>query len=435
MSDEDESPGEQQDNVEYCRMNVTEEERSKAKAAGNSTRDLAKATVLTLKYVQDRQLDALRVHLLSMEDFQGLVNWRNKNGCNIVYILSRDGEIEPLRTLLENVPEAAKFELMNSAEPERGTISLHAAAENNRVECLRLLLDHGVDVNVADGYGLTALHRTVNKGSGVSIVSELLNCGADVLVTDKAGLTALHRASMRGNLEAVRSILDHAKGKGVMRELVFLRARKSRSFEPTAVHLATYSTNSERLIRMYIEEYGADVNMSGTDLQHSLLHACAMMDNKAADVRLLLEWGANPNRLNSEGDTPLHLAVQFNQLETCVELLRAKKCDHRIPNKDGLTALQVAFSSHKFALLEAMEAQIISRRKDRARAASFDPQEERVGEESFHIIPESTNLHRSKSTFSKISPNLGSMRIRFLNSQSNSRSDVGSTLSDIGSTE
>ena len=59
------------------------------------------------------------------------------------------------------------------------------------------LLEHGVDVNKADGVGETAL-MTAAGSSGVELVSLLLSRGADVAAQSKTGCPALHLAVAQG---------------------------------------------------------------------------------------------------------------------------------------------------------------------------------------------------------------------------------------------
>ena len=50
---------------------------------------------------------------------------------------------------------------------------VHIAAKYNRCECLKILLDHGADVNIPNSFGQTALHtaarRKLNEMTKVSI--------------------------------------------------------------------------------------------------------------------------------------------------------------------------------------------------------------------------------------------------------------------------
>ena len=58
---------------------------------------------------------------------------------------------------------------------------------------MRVLLEHGADVNVVDGHGNTALMIAAGRGD-VQCISLLLKSGADPQVKNKRGKTALDLA-------------------------------------------------------------------------------------------------------------------------------------------------------------------------------------------------------------------------------------------------
>jgi ankyrin repeat protein len=62
---------------------------------------------------------------------------------------------------------------------------LHAAAVNGRLLCMRLLLQHGADVEATKTDGKSALHRAAEEGH-LDCVLVLLEHGANRRVRDKA---------------------------------------------------------------------------------------------------------------------------------------------------------------------------------------------------------------------------------------------------------
>ena len=72
-------------------------------------------------------------------------------------------------------------------------------------EKLRRLLKEGIDPNLQNRFGKTALHLATLKGWG-SLMEDLLNSAADIEVVDNSGRTALHFATRRGD-EAIVQIL------------------------------------------------------------------------------------------------------------------------------------------------------------------------------------------------------------------------------------
>ena len=70
----------------------------------------------------------------------------------------------------------------------------HDDDTEDRVACLRLLVDAGANLDAACRLGFTALHRAAQYGN-TAIVSSLLVAGANVNEADCIGWTALHRAA------------------------------------------------------------------------------------------------------------------------------------------------------------------------------------------------------------------------------------------------
>lgn len=91
--------------------------------------------------------------------------------------------------------------LAHGADPKCGHSPLEHAVlygRHNRwkarqPEVVRLLLEHGAEVNVQDKYGHTPLHAAV-LGAGTDTMQLLLEAGADRNLTDAEGDTAEERA-------------------------------------------------------------------------------------------------------------------------------------------------------------------------------------------------------------------------------------------------
>ena len=75
---------------------------------------------------------------------------------------------------------------------EAGRMSLYLAARKGHIEVLKLLLDKGADISVANADGWTPLNAAASSGH-LEVVKLLLDQGADISVA-KARLS-LHRSS------------------------------------------------------------------------------------------------------------------------------------------------------------------------------------------------------------------------------------------------
>jgi ankyrin repeat protein len=150
---------------------------------------------------------------------------------------------------------------------------INAVEKGNKKEILKLL-KAGVDVNIKDEDGYTALILASYNGH-TETVKILLESGADVNIKDEDGYTALITASSQGHAETVKLLL----------------------------------------------ESGADVNAENKESFTALMYAS--LNGHIGTVKLLLEAGADANVKNEYGETALDIAESRGHTETVKLLLEA----------------------------------------------------------------------------------------------------------------
>ena len=112
---------------------------------------------------------------------------------------------------LEVVQKLIEYNANIAAEDDSRRTSIYNVSEGCCSEyrpVLRLLLDHGVDINARTKYGSTPLHIASTFGPP-EVVSVLLERGADVNVEDERGKTALQVAEERQHNEIVKLLLEY----------------------------------------------------------------------------------------------------------------------------------------------------------------------------------------------------------------------------------
>lgn len=96
---------------------------------------------------------------------------------------------EIFKAVKENDVEKVRTLLMENAQFAKASIKeypiLHYAVCNENVEIIKMLLQHGANVNVQDRKGITPLMKNKDK----EVAGLLLNYGADKTLTNKSGLT------------------------------------------------------------------------------------------------------------------------------------------------------------------------------------------------------------------------------------------------------
>ncbi len=95
---------------------------------------------------------------------------------------------------------------------------------------------------------------------------------------------------------------------------------------------------------------GIPVDPEALDATTALVYTCGVMGN-AAITRLLLEAGADPNRRDDEGNTPLFWAIDDGYIETAQELI-SHGAEVNLKNNFGHTSLMSAASRGPLELVE-----------------------------------------------------------------------------------
>jgi ankyrin repeat protein len=153
------------------------------------------------------------------------------------------------------------------------------AAMRRDVEKVRLLLQHGADVNAPQGDGMTALHWAAEHGDA-ALAEMLLYAGANrTPVTRIGGYTPLHLAAKTGST-AVVAVLVKAGAD----------ANTRAASGAAALHFAAASGNAATVAVLL--QHGADANARETEWgQTPLVFAAAY--NRADAIRTLLQHGAD----------------------------------------------------------------------------------------------------------------------------------------------
>ena len=176
--------------------------------------------------------------------------------------------------------------------------SIAEAAMRGDVAAVRAMMRQGVNVNAAQGDGMTALHWAANRSDAV-LAQLLLQAHANVKATTRIGaFTPLHIAAQNGSGGVVRALL---------RANADVRALTSDGV--TVVHLA--AMGGDTAIILSLLKAGADVNAIEPSWGQTPLMLAAAR-GRADAVRILLANGAAPSRVAKTMD-PMASAAQDRQ--------------------------------------------------------------------------------------------------------------------------
>ena len=141
-----------------------------------------------------------------------------------------------------------------------------------------------------------ALSAACECGDSDAAVCLVKDFGVDVNVRDSGGGTAVHTAASHGRHEVIRVLVDELGAVVDTKDI----------HEWTALHSAAYQGKDET-IRVLVKEYSADVGAK-TLLGQTPLHIAAQGGRLEA-IRVLARLGADVGAKDRYGNTPLHSAV------------------------------------------------------------------------------------------------------------------------------
>jgi ankyrin repeat protein len=176
------------------------------------------------------------------------------------------------------------------------------AAGYGDVEMMAKLLDAGAEL---DGPGPnTPLLLAARSHNGDAALAYLLERGADPTRTDEAGHSALLHAAARQSLLAVRLLVEH--GADTTSRPTQVRGGVN------ALHMAAIGNRashaSPEVLAYLLEQPGLRAQIDVRDEWGRTPLCCAATYGTAADVRVLLQAGADPTIANKDGQSPLAIA-------------------------------------------------------------------------------------------------------------------------------
>ncbi|XP_013401108.1 ankyrin repeat and KH domain-containing protein mask [Lingula anatina] len=250
------------------------------------------------------------------------VNTQDDVGYTPLHLCARHGHYETMQILIDNgaivnfcdggldIPEGLQTIGYLTLEP------LNLAIENNNVDCVRLLLEHGA--NPENQYILGAEINLVPL-EYTKCLELLLMYGANPNVFSRSGITPIMKACKERQPDALKLLIEYGADVnmqcpprfeqktalhiailvGCMKMVQILveagaSLKRPENFRGGALNTAVVHGRPE--VCRYLIKHGADVNEPNEEDCPPLLVACAAsrLRNRQEIIQLLLENGANP---------------------------------------------------------------------------------------------------------------------------------------------
>ena len=267
--------------------------------------------------VKENNIIAIEILLLNGAD----KNLRNYLGNTILHI-----------SVEANAKDAAYSALNNgfdvNAQNSSGKTALHIASQLNNIDMMNLLLEQGADIHSADIIGRTPLMDAI-KMQSIQTIQYLLANGASALIPEMYGRNAFHEAVETKNLQVIE-IIENAGANPLARD----------SYGTTPLSIAF--EDSLELTEAVIAD---NLFLSDSD-GNTPLHIAVSESVDSEILEYLLKEGYSADRRNSEGTTPLLLAVKKGNTEV-TEIFLRRGADPFITNNSGENAVSYAIKENQ----------------------------------------------------------------------------------------
>jgi len=280
-------------------------------------------------------------------DGASYLHWAAKNGhVKIVQALVDKGLDVDIKDVYQNTPlyvaatnnciEVVAYLIKQGSEihnPLNETSYLHWAAKMGFIKIVQALVEKGFDVDTIDTHNQTPLYLA-SKNSQIEVVLYLIKHGSDFNIQID-NLSYFHWAIKHGYHSIVELLVERGVNINLKDE-----------YNRTPLYIA--SNNNFPDIFLYLAKLGCDLI---TPIESMSYIHWASLKGYFQIVEFLIKQGFNIDLLNKDGDSPLHLAVQYSRINV-VKCLVIYKANINQRNSYEETPLHIAADKGMLSFVE-----------------------------------------------------------------------------------
>ncbi|CAH1122114.1 unnamed protein product [Ceutorhynchus assimilis] len=207
---------------------------------------------------------------------------------------------------------ADKFKASIFERTKDGSTLMHIASLNGHADCAMMLFKKGVYLhmpNKVSSVVRAVLDRVIcDKFPGMTTPISNFELSIEPPWVFRDGARSIHTAARYGHVGIINTLLQKGEKVDV-----------TTNDNYTALHIAVESCKP--LVVETLLGYGADVHVRGGKLKETALHIAARVRDGEKCALMLLKSGAGPNIATHDGNTPVHVAAKYGNLQTMLLLL------------------------------------------------------------------------------------------------------------------
>ncbi|XP_013912088.1 PREDICTED: 2-5A-dependent ribonuclease [Thamnophis sirtalis] len=247
----------------------------------------------------------------------------------------KKGDLKLVQQLLEDGADI-------NAKVECGWTPLHSAVQRKSEEIVNFLLENGADPLARKDNGATPFILAGVIGN-VKLLKLFLDKGSCINEYDINGFTAFMEAACYGHKEALEFLYQNGADPNQRREVDEIKKAVKKGGATALMDAASHGHFA--LVKILVEEMGADVNICDNQDGNALIHA--LSEDKGRKGRedsalFLLKNKIDANKRDVNGKTVLILAVERESLDLVEAILKLDEVDLDDADENNETALHVA---------------------------------------------------------------------------------------------